>query len=92
MELLDSNSEVVRDNDNTVTMRHLGGYVLANGRGKSSYSADTANCVEAGVFETMNGEPLGVVMGDTETPDLELNFTPDVWRGFVKAVRQGRVV
>jgi len=90
MEPLDFNTEPMRVNGNTPTMRHLGGHALANGRGKSSYSCDTANCVEAGVFETTNGGPLEVVTGDSKTPGIELHFNPDAWRGFVEAVRQDR--
>jgi hypothetical protein len=52
---------------------------------KSSYSADTANCVE--VAEVPNGRAVR----DTKDPDgPTLLCTIESWRDFIVDVRQGR--
>jgi hypothetical protein len=51
---------------------------------KSSYSADTANCVE--VAEIPNGRAVR----DSKDPDgPALSYTIESWRDFILDVRQG---
>jgi hypothetical protein len=52
---------------------------------KSTYSADTANCVE--VAEMANG----IAVRDSKNPDGQiLSYTIASWREFIADVRQGR--
>jgi hypothetical protein len=52
---------------------------------KSSYSADTANCVE--VAEIPNGRTVR----DSKDPDgPTLSYTIESWHDFILDVRQGR--
>jgi hypothetical protein len=51
---------------------------------KSSYSADTANCVE--VAEILNGRAVR----DSKNPDGPmLSYTIESWREFIEDVRNG---
>lgn len=53
---------------------------------KSSYSADTANCVEQGTCRCD-----GVPIRDSKDPDGPvLVFTDEAWAGFLTAIKQGQ--
>ena len=53
---------------------------------KSSYSAESANCVEVNVG-------AGVAVRDSKDPDGPvLHFSDSGWRGFVAAIRDGEFV
>ncbi|GAA3288994.1 DUF397 domain-containing protein [Dactylosporangium vinaceum] len=52
---------------------------------KSSYSSDTANCVEFAVLPA-----IGIGVRDSKDPGGPvLACSPEAWRGFVAAVRTG---
>jgi hypothetical protein len=51
---------------------------------KSSYSSDTANCVEISFLSTAQ-----VGVRDSKYPGPVVSYTADTWRGFVAALQAG---
>jgi hypothetical protein len=56
---------------------------------KSSYSSDTANCVEFRITLGSDAESLVGVRDSKDADGPQLSYSPQAWQAFVERIREG---